>query len=1632
MNTQADIKTREQKRLARDATQIYLARQRYWRARKEVPKFEREKQVRAQRTYKEALQSSYVEQDDTPPISVPGVKEQGFLSNVIIGATGVAAVTAAVSFGRMKNEIVQAAGRIDSAVSGTAGTVVAVAHTLLDRVNTVIENFANTAKELLGSFWLVPTAILAHYIVGHFADVPLLPVVASVFLAKLFGEQYWSLIGKWFQYQPQSGESVCSIGALIVSAVCAVSVPSKSAAQVAGEVMKRMSVYQRSKEGFEFFFKDALKYAEKAVNAILSLFSDKEVNWIGTSERLVDVFSDKVTRFERLVRTESDKVELSALLDAVAVQQEALGLKMTVRDPQTLMRIERGLTKLSLLLQPYQGAITASRNYRPEPTFLCFYGGSGVGKTTLVTKMACAILLKSGLCKPDEALRNLWQKGSTEYWNGYVNQKCLIMDDCFQIKPVKGETDSEYMNVIRMIGNWAYALNFADLESKGKFYFDTPLVIGTTNCANIHAMADMVVTDPNAVVRRIRYPYRIEVTDSYRGEGAMLDYKRVESEFSKNLDAFDELGEHGDFSKAMDAYPWEAWTLVNHDFANPQAGGATRTVRSLIDEVVGRIVESREAHLDSVRNLNRFMRNLGRASEPALPVVVQSGLVMSHLDEAGCSIAVTAEVEAINRALRICEGVEQNDYSEGVENPWSGITDSVKDFIWEDRHQPSEFQSCSGSVGTSCEPISFDTELERLRLQRLGGFASSLKDKGLPARSYISWSAKSVSSLGRFVRAQIQSFAARIKQSFSDCLTADGLSRLALGALFYTTVVGLAYGMVQAVKYMVRAIVDEPRSAGRGSPQSNVKGSPGAPKKVYFKPKPVKVQSGSATNKTHVHIYNNTYKMVLEGGNEPIIIGQVQFIEMSIAMMPAHFVRQLQEKVDDDPRVGLQKLTLFQVFQNQRYSISVGEFLGIDRVEIQDTDLVFVRFPKGFVAAARKITQFFLTASQLNDAIKASAPVRLDVATLYDDWEVLSSSGRHAVYKNTLNANGFKFLPSLASQAYENSNVLEYQMPTTEGMCGAPLTISENRHYGGRCYLGMHVAGAPGWFSRVGYSNVVTFEQATEAIRELKGVRDNFVEDAEKRGFPVVDVELEEQSGLLEDSFLKGSFTLIGKAVKPVSMSPSTKLRLSPIGEEEPFGPNVLAPARLSPFRSEGVLISPMVVGLSGYATPLEYGAPRNMEAIVALATKPFREASIGDYRGVLTKEQAVKGIEGMKLKPIARGKSPGYPFVHESKNGKRDYFGADGEFVFDTPQCVALFERVDEVVEAAKEGVRLSHIFTDFLKDETRPKAKVLAGETRVISGAPLDLVIATRMYFGTFMASMFRHHTVSGMCPGINPYNEWYQLASRLCSKGGRVFDGDFKHFDKSEQPSIHYAILDFINHWYGGSEEDNAVRSVLWLELVHSRHLGGSGNVRDIVYQWNKSMPSGHPLTTPVNSLYSLITLTACYAEATGDYQNMWERVYIGTFGDDNITNVSDEVSEVFNQVTVARDMKKLFGLVYTAGSKTGELVPYTTLSSCTFLKRAFVRDSQGSGGWIAPLDPNSFLFSSYYYKNTRDPQSDMAHNLEEMLGELSLHSTEMWQQYHYIAFQILEKMGRVPRFISREGYRAMMRQRTDAWF
>lgn len=737
--------------------------------------------------------------------------------------------------------------------------------------------------------------------------------------------------------------------------------------------------------------------------------------------------------------------------------------------------------------------------------------------------------------------------------------------------------------------------------------------------------------------------------------------------------------------------------------------------------------------------------------------------------------------------------------------------------------------------------------------------------------------------------------------------------------------------------------------------------------------------------------------------------GFMMFVNSSLAVMPKHYRAQFRAMMDLG---GIDTSQIIHVVNTRNpsftFTVPFLKFMQLAGKVDPLNDVEFVSFASLKVRAHRNITGSFIRETDIPRY--CGHGVRLDVSS-FDSQNVfthrIESCSKVSLVNNLEST-------SPINRAWEYTKA-----KTFVGDCGSPLTLIDTSCASGRIVLGMHIA-ARGTTSQ-GYSSVITQEMIQDAIEHLSEINDNFVADLELQGFKL---------SPCEDPFPEmGSFMNIGKIDAAYNLPRKTKYY--PIGDVYGmFGEYNYLPARLSPFERNGEIITPMLNAVQPYSGPVYHYHHEFIDQAIHVAMSRFTAASSKDTRMILPIETAILGDPMMKLRSIPRNTSPGFPHALTVKNGKKKFFGEDAEYDLTSEEFETVRERVEHILTEAKKGQRLCHVFIDFLKDELRSEEKVEAGKTRLISCAPMEYTIAVRMMFGAFTSSFFRHHTTSGMCPGICAYTDWALLAHHIQKKGPSVFDGDFAGFDTSEQADILERLCDFINKWYDDGPDNARIRKVLFMELTHSRHLGGDGKDQSFIYQWNRSLPSGHPLTTIMNSMYALSVLAICYVKITGDLVGFWEKVSAAVYGDDNLVNVSDEVKEAFNQVTVSQAMDEVLGMKYTSGRKDGKLEPYTTLDKVTFLQRGFRRED---GYMYSPLKLESFLYTPYWGKNRMLERQIVADCMEKSLEELSQHDDESWGKYAPQIIEYLVKECGVMRAIpTKKGYQTLIRSYDDHWY
>jgi hypothetical protein len=1581
---------------------------------------------------------------------------------------------------------------------------------------------SKSAEKFLGILYHIPVALLGFWLFDQ-VQSPVFRLGLIAALSALFGKQLWDLIKEHFVVvQPQSDVSGLST---LLATILTFSFLPKDGPRLVPELLRRMPTLPRTMASFDELFRAGLGFVEVAYNHLRALFG-KEAQYFG-DQVVVNIkkWRSEAEALEvRFAGFKDNNPPIEFIKEVFAKIQDGYHLRHSVSDEKYKAMMGKAIDRLEVRLKPYESQLQAAKTFRVEPEFLLLYGASKQGKTTMLVRAATAILILADLVDSKQVLANLWQKGDTKYFESYCGQKCLVMDDVFQEKVVPGMEGNEFMQIIRMVGSWSYPLNMASVDLKAKFFFDSPVIIGTTNLPSIDATtAPQVIACREAVSRRVHRCLKIEATGEFESEGG-LNYPRLEQVLTDRTNAlFAQYKAGANITKedVLRTFPWEAWRAEKWNWSTGESSGEVVDLCDYLADMARVVKDKLTTHNNALSNLDMFAEMLSNANDTVTEP--QMGPICNEIRECYSEWPVALEEdEPVFRINGEIPGTEEPSHSKmwwppeeprAVENsatPYCAPTvfsntpqclgGEGETEITEPTMIPQPLQGASDPIFIALTHVEnqslreFERKLDALERGDLDfktadalyeelrgihnskmfradylGFPSVQKDlvktQTEQAKSRIRdymlanyrwrvWSKASITQrLWRYFDCACEDASKAFKavsEGFVSLLMRleewgrggwlqEGLAGVASFALCVAMgftvgyIIGLAINVLIGVCNGVRNLFCCMFGI-RSVEQSNVKEI--APKQVSkkFVRQSITEQAGgfdgSQFEQKHNRIYGNTYKLIVEDGEDKFDVGQILFIEGHMATFPAHYLEQLREKVSPDATLHIVSASC----RGHVVKVSVRQFLTQKHVTVEAQDLAFMLFDREWFAPAKKITKYFLAADQIEAAVRDAHGIRLDVCKVLQDGQEFTPS------RITMTAPRSRLVAERTVGKHVRKNLLAYNLPTEKGMCGAPLMLTDPKHFGGRPILGIHIAGEIG-FMRVGYAVPICTELLGSARKALGvEVSDKFEEDLAQRGIHMRDATADEQSGIENSGLVGGSFELVGIVDKGVNLAPYTKLKQSVIGEHQMLGEFPQRPAVLGPVNIDGKEVFPMVEGLKNYQSPVEIKRLPFIEQVVGVASKKFREHTVFETRRLFSFEEAVKGVEGLKIKAINRTTSAGFPYVHTVTKGKTDFFGSDGDYELSGPKCLELRERVSYILNEAKKGNRLAHICVDFLKDELRPNEKVDVAATRVISGSPLDYVVAVRVMFGAFIAASFRHHTFSGMCPGINPYQDWWQLVEHL--KGGdsertKFFDGDFKRFDASEQPYILWQILDLINRWYDDGEDNSRARTVLWMDLVHSRHLSGARGVNTVVVQWNKSLPSGHPLTTLVNSWYSLICLFACFHKLTCDrveFNDAWEYISPATYGDDNITGVSDVVADVFNQVTVAESMSELFNLTYTSGIKNEALRPHKTLEECTFLKRGFVRDEDEIfNGWVAPLAFESFLFTSYYYKNNREVRSELIKKLDGSLGELCLHDISAWQEHAPRIISVMrDVLEAVPKYETRGAYRAETHLRDNVWF
>jgi hypothetical protein len=1454
----------------------------------------------------------------------------------------------------------------------------------VDSLEHTIKNCFDSLKRMtakvLGPFWKALCLVIAAKLIMSFPSSPmghLLRLSVIVIVAKLTGLREIidtflhplarTVTGSLQLHNTYTEESIGfdQIGKMLATATVVSAFKGKKDARLIDRLTNLLSKLPRAAEGWSCL----TEWVVQAFDAIVNFFKkEKDDTSFSLHRKLVktdaaaDAWCAEAARLLALLHDLGpDKASHSVARRLH--DWSSKGIELTcIYGPNTSAgrAIHQMRVNVANALAPRLSQIHAQSGTRQEPVMLVLKGAPGVGKTFLVPYISASVMCMAEphLCNEPKSFweKNTWSRPhGSPYWEGYSGQDILVRDEIFQINPEFQQAgEDEYTETIRQVNTFAYPLNMATLQSKGLYSFCSKLIIGTTNATAISSNAAKIVASQDAIYRRMHFVYDIEWVGQSRGEMSTMSIEEVNRE-----------------RKRIGSFPWHLWAARPWCLKTGNHTGPAIPLKELVN-LVGGVMRRNKMRFDEAEDIHTgFVSSL---SAPP-PVAVE---LPDTIDD----IPIVAQQIAAARALDpdAPEFVPRAYTEESMALPVAFGVGTLTRYLFEQRR-----------VDSFCDALDINvSSTEGDDYRYLHSMGIRYTEQGIHPDD--EQRAKNI--MREHIRSALKADyreRTRYVRLISGCILAYAGATLAIK---------LFMGIFNA---FFSAKVDE---------QTGRAGASLAPaRSENFKPPEVVLQSSFIDSK----VDKNSYKIVALG-DEPVSVGHCLFVVEAYAVMPHHYRHSLAAAIASGKLKSSSTLMLYNRIDatgaTHEIKTDVQTFLNLPHKPLDNSDVMMVRFEiaresKPLLSRVHEdIRRNFILESDLKHF--SGFPVSLHTTKL-------DAQNRLQRYTHVYNKSKYVAAVFIGKgSSTKMHGVVEYDKAVTEfGDCGSPLTLNNTDHHNGRGIVALHT----GVDGTKGIACPITQERIETLIKQIPRMLDQheFGVDLKKNiasfSGEAVDRVFEEHSGwsLTE---APGNFYPIGLVTPTLRahVSPKSKLQLTAVGRAQPFGPSGLKPAHLSNFFDGVKIVKPMSIALQRYSRPLHVEHRPYLNVAINVAMKSFSADTSASYAKPLTYDEAVLGIPSIGLRSLPRGTSAGYPYKLFVKKGKTDFFTDEDEYNLDqTDKGIWLRERVSDIIESGKARKRLDHIFTDALKDELRSEEKVDAGATRLLSCAPVCYTIACRMAFGAFMAAFMRCDLRTGFLPGINPMSDWAELGNLLREKGDGVTDGDFKAMDATESRDVLWAIHDYIQDWYkrdpDWTEEWYNVRRTLFYELTDSYHIGGTGMQQDFIYQWHQSMPSGHPLTTVVNSIYCKIVLVYTYvsrcAPAGLDAHAFDLYINAVVYGDDNMSNVHKRASKIYNAATIKETAFKDFsGMIYTAGDKTAEITEHlSSLYGKLLLQRGFSEENSS----LCPLNPKCFMFTNYYCANRKIQGLIERDNWETFLLELSMHDAEMWNKYAPEAFE-----------------------------
>lgn len=378
-----------------------------------------------------------------------------------------------------------------------------------------------------------------------------------------------------------------------------------------------------------------------------------------------------------------------------------------------------------------------------------------------------------------------------------------------------------------------------------------------------------------------------------------------------------------------------------------------------------------------------------------------------------------------------------------------------------------------------------------------------------------------------------------------------------------------------------------------------------------------------------------------------------------------------------------------------------------------------------------------------------------------------------------------------------------------------------------------------------------------------------------------------------------------------------------------------------------------------------------------------------------------VSSLEGMKLDT-----SLGFPYMKKKNTWFTRVPKADGSGWIVIPPD-GFWDKIRAAETKMCGGDRLPFVFTNIPKDEAVKKGKE---KVRIMSAGDIFGLTLMRKYCMSLSKLVIDNQFLFECSVGIvTPSKQWDAAAKHLLHFGdGRLIAGDYSAFDQfmpADYIERAFNILIHIAERAGYSDTAISVLKTMASEISHPLYESNGE-----FFLGHGSNPSGHGLTSIINSIVNSLYLRTCYyrlyaGKPPGSFS---DNVNLLTFGDDNIMGVSERAS-LFNHVTIAAAMREC-GVTYTTADKTPVVKEYISLSECTFLKRRFIFREE-FGCYVGPIEIGSIYKSLHSTVRSKSisAEQQVADTIDTAMLESVFHGEEFYVSMRSLLRDACEDIG-----------------------